>query len=111
MSRSPAQRIANALEAVERCRKYVAALDRERDIAEMAEDAIERNLQLIGEAVNHLPDEITGVHPEIAWPQIRSFRNILVHQYFSVDIDVVRDVVETHLPPLAEALRGHISTD
>ncbi|MCQ9170917.1 DUF86 domain-containing protein [Corynebacterium amycolatum] len=54
-----------------------------------------------GEAVNHLPDEITGAHPEIAWPQIRDFRNILVHQYFGVDIDVVRDVVDTHLPPLA----------
>lgn len=111
MSRSPAQRIADALEAVERCRKYVAALDREGDLAEMAEDAIERNLQIIGEAVNHLPDEITGAHPEIAWPQIRGFRNILVHQYFGVDIDVVRDVVETHLPPLAEALRGHVVTD
>lgn len=62
MSRSPEQRIADVLEAVERCRKYVAALDRESDIAEMAEDAIERNLQIIGEAVNHLPDEITGAH-------------------------------------------------
>jgi uncharacterized protein with HEPN domain len=111
VSRGPAQRIADALEAVERCRKYVAALDREKDIAEMAEDAIERNLQIIGEAVNHLPDEITGAHPEIARPQIRGFRNILVHQYFGFDIEVVRDVVETHLPPLAEALRGHIATD
>jgi uncharacterized protein with HEPN domain len=34
-----------------------------------------------------------------------------VHQYFGFDIEVVRDVVETHLPPLAEALRGHIATD
>ncbi|MDK6275270.1 DUF86 domain-containing protein [Pseudoglutamicibacter albus] len=111
MSRSPEQRIADTLEAVDRCQKYVAALDRESDIAEMAEDAIERNLQIIGEAVNHLPDEISGSYLEIAWPQIRGFRNILVHQYFRVDIDVVRDVVETHLPPLAEALRGHIATD
>lgn len=77
----------------------------------MAEDAIERNLQIIGEAVNHLPEAITGTHPEIAWPQIRGFRNILVHQYFGVDVDVVRDVVETHLPPLAEALRSHLSAD
>nr|WP_108870584.1 HepT-like ribonuclease domain-containing protein [Tessaracoccus timonensis] len=111
MSRSPEQRIADALKAVERCQKYVAALDRESDIAEMAEDAIERNLQIIGEAVNHLPDEITGAHPEIPWPQIRGFRNILVHQYFGVDIDVVRDVVETHLPPFAEVLHGHVATD
>lgn len=75
----------------------------------MAEDAIERNLQIIGEAVNHLPAEVTDVHSEIAWPQIRGFRNILVHEYFGVDVDIVRDVVESHLPPLAEALRGHLT--
>lgn len=51
----------------------------------MAEDAIERNLQIIGEAANHLPAEVADAHPEIAWPQIRGFRNILVHQYFGID--------------------------
>lgn len=110
MSRDPYQRIVDVLEAVERCRRYVVALDGDADLLEMAEDAIERNLQIIGEAVSHLPTEITGAHPEIAWPQIRGFRNILVHEYFGVDADVVRDVVETYLPPLAEALRGHGAT-
>jgi uncharacterized protein with HEPN domain len=68
-----------------------------------------RNLQIIGEAANHLPAELTDAHTQIAWPQIRGFRNILVHQYFGVDVATVRDVIETHLPPLAEALRSHIS--
>jgi len=77
----------------------------------MAEDAIERNLQIIGEAVNHLPGEITDAHPEVPWPQIRGFRNILVHQYFGVDVEVVRDVVVTHLPALADALRSHVTAD
>lgn len=77
----------------------------------MAEDAIERNLQIIGEVVNHLPEQITGMHPEVPWPQIRGLRNILVHQYFGVDVDVVRDVVETHLPPPPEALRSHVTGD
>ena len=80
-------------------------------MVEMAEDAIERNLQIIGEAVNHLPEEITDAHPEVPWPQIRGFRNILVHQYFGVDVDVVRDVVVTHLPTLADALRSHVTAD
>jgi uncharacterized protein with HEPN domain len=73
----------------------------------MAEDAIERNLQIIGEAANHLPAAITDAHPDIAWPQIRGFRNILVHQYFGVGIEIVRDVVETHLSRLAKALRAN----
>lgn len=111
MRRDPAQRIADVLEAVERCRRYVAALEGDVSMMEMAEDAIERNLQIIGEAVNHLPTEITDAHPDIPWPQIRGFRNILVHRYFGVEVDVVRDVVETHLPSLAEALRSHIAAD
>ncbi len=75
----------------------------------MAEDAIERNLQIIGEAAKHLPAEVTDAHPEITWPQIRGCRNILVHQYFGVDVEVVRDVVETYLPALAESLRSHVT--
>lgn len=58
--------------------------------------------RIISEAVNRLPAEITGAHPEIAWLQIRGSGDILGHQY-GVDIDIVDDVVETHLPPLAEA--------
>lgn len=106
MSRSTDQRIVDILEAIGRCRRYVDTLD-DADMADMAEDAIERNLQIIGEATKHLPASITAAHPEIAWPQMRGFRNILVHQYFGVDIDVVRDVVEVHLPPLADALERH----
>ena len=109
MSRDPAQRITDVLAAIERCQRYVAALGGDAAVVEMAEDAIERNLQIIGEAVNHLPEGVTGAHPEVPWPQVRGFRNILVHQYFGVDVDVVRDVVETHLPPLADALRGHLT--
>ena len=109
MSRSAEQRIEDILEAIERCRRYVAVLDGgDSDVIDMAEDAIERNLQIIGEAANHLIAEVVEAHPEIAWPQIRGFRNILVHRYFGVDIDVIRDVVENYLPPLADAVRQHI---
>lgn len=109
--RSTEGRIVDILEAVGRCSRYVRALEGEIDatVAEMAEDAIERNLQIIGEAANHLPVEITDEHTEIAWPQIRGFRNILVHHYFGVDPEIVREVVDTYLPPLAEALRKHVT--
>lgn len=110
MSRGPDQRIADILEAIERCQSYLGALSSGSDVAQMAEDAIERNLQIIGEAANHLPRSITDVFPRVPWAQIRGFRNILVHQYFGVDVNVIREVVEVHLPPLAEAL-GHRLSD
>ncbi|WP_062301942.1 HepT-like ribonuclease domain-containing protein [Demequina subtropica] len=112
MTRGVEQRIADILESVERCRRYIALLDAGTvDVVRMAEDAIERNLQIIGEAANHLTPDVIDAHPEIAWPEIRGFRNILVHQYFGVDLDVIRDVVENHLPPLADALRQHVEGD
>lgn len=105
MNRSTEQQIADILQSIERCQRYVDALGSDdQDLVDMAEDAIGRNLQIIGEAANHLSTEFTDAHPEIAWPQIRGFRNILVHEYFGVDVDTVRDVIKTHLPVLAAAL-------
>ncbi|MFT4219501.1 MAG: DUF86 domain-containing protein [Microbacterium sp.] len=100
------------LQAIDRCQRYVGALGSDdQDLVTMAEDAIERNLQIIGEAANHLPAAITEAHPGLSWPQIRGFRNLLVHQYFGVDADIIREVVGTYLPPLAEALRRHIAVE
>lgn len=113
MSRGTDQRIGDILEAIDRCQRYAGVLENgaDPDLVDMAEDAVERNLQIIGEAANHLPGEITDAHPEIAWPQIRGFRNILVHRYFGVDIDVIRDVISAHLPQLADALRPDATAD
>lgn len=110
MSRSTEQRVADILQAIERCQRYVDALGSDDPtLVDMAEDAVARNLQIIGEAANHLSVEFTNAHPEIAWPQIRGFRNILVHQYFGVDVDTVRDVVESYLPALRTALHNSTS--
>jgi uncharacterized protein with HEPN domain len=110
VSRSTEERIADILQAIERCERYVDTLSSEDPtLVDMAEDAVERNLQIVGEAAKHLPAGITDAHPEIAWPQIRGFRNILVHRYFGVDSDTVRDVIQTHLPALASALSHEVS--
>lgn len=67
MTRGTDERIADILQAIERCQRYVGALgSHDRDLTDMAEDAIERNLQIIGEAVNHLPTELTEARPEVA---------------------------------------------
>ncbi|MDO8381632.1 MAG: DUF86 domain-containing protein [Microbacterium sp.] len=108
MTRSAEQRIQDILGSIHRCRRYATSLDSaNRDLVDMAEDAVERNLQIIGEAASHLPVEITDNHPEIAWPQIRGFRNILVQQYFGVDVETVREVIETYLPNLEAVLRTY----
>ena len=108
MTRSTIERIADVLTAIERCQRYAASLESSDDnLAEMAADAVERNLQIIGEAVAQLPQAVTDADPEIEWPAIRGMRNILVHQYFGVDPAIVRDVITNHLGPLAVALSRH----
>ena len=109
MTRSTEQRITDILDAIERCRRYSNLLGAEDELlAEMADDAVERTLQIIGEAALHLPEAVTTTHPEINWAAIRGFRNILVHEYFGVDPEVVRDIIAAHLTPLADTLHQHL---
>ena len=106
MTRGVQQRITDILDAIERCRRYADLLDVDDDLlAQMAQDAVERTLQIVGEAASHLPTSFTAARPEVNWAAIRGFRNILVHEYFHLDHKTVRDVITAHLAPLAEALR------
>ena len=105
MSRSPEERIADIRSAIARCLRYSSDLDEaEGHVAQMALDATERNIAVIGEAASHLPETVTDELAEIDWPAIRGMRNILIHEYFGVEIAIVRDVIDSKLQPLDRAL-------
>ena len=70
------------------------------------QDATLRNLEILGEAVKHLPDELTSMHPKVAWKNIAGFRDFLAHAYFGVDEDIVWDILTTKLEPLEAAVRS-----
>ena len=67
-------------------------------------DAVVRNLEIIGEAVKSLPPELLDQRPDIPWNQIARFRDIVVHHYFKVDLDVVWDVVQNQIAQLEPAV-------
>lgn len=71
----------------------------------MAYDAVLRNLAVIGEAVRTLPDTTRSQTPEIPWAAIAGLRNVVVHEYFRVDREVILDIVENQLGPMAAQLR------
>jgi len=56
------------------------------------------HLQILGEACANLTDEIKQRHPDVAWKDIVGMRNVLVHGYFDIDLDVVWSTVEKDLP-------------
>src|SRR6187431_3684698 len=60
--------------------------------------SIERQLEIIGEAANNLSPILLEKHPDIPWPQIISFRNFIVHEYFGLDLELVWDVIINHIP-------------
>ncbi len=59
-----------------------------------------RELEIIGEAVNNISDELKQKYLHVLWQEIRSFRNKIVHEYFGVDIRIVWDVITNELPIL-----------
>jgi len=54
-----------------------------------ARDAVSWNLTVLGEAVRGVPDEVQASHPEIPWGKMRAMRNLLVHEYFGIDDQIV----------------------
>jgi len=69
------------------------------------QDAIIRNLQVMGEAVKKVSPGTRAAHPEIPWRDIAGMRDRVVHDYFGVSLDIVWDVVQNHVEPLREKLR------
>jgi uncharacterized protein with HEPN domain len=69
-------------------------------------DAVLFNLVVIGEAAAHLRDDTRASAPEIPWPKVVGLRNLLAHEYFRIDTEIVGEIVRTQLTALEEAARA-----
>ena len=78
---------------------------------EMALDAVIRNFEIIGEASQKIPQEIKSKYQSVEWVKLTSFRNILIHEYFGVDTDIVWDVIKNKLPDLQEQIQNVIKKE
>ena len=95
------------IEAADKVLSYTEGLDRAAFVERgLVYDATIRNLELIGEAANRLPDEVRQRRSEIPWRDIIGLRNRLAHGYFGVDDDLLWGVVENEIPVLITALRA-----
>ena len=98
-------RIQDILNAIDRINSHVRGLDREAFFAsELVVDAVQRNFMVIGEAATHIPDEVTDVHPQVPWRQMRDMRNILIHIYWGVSPEIVWNTIQQDLPLLPPLL-------
>jgi uncharacterized protein with HEPN domain len=68
-------------------------------------DAVVRNLEVIGEAARHVPNDVRDRYPEVAWSDMSDMRNVLIHEYFGVDLPILWKTIGSDLPPVVSALR------
>ncbi len=100
--RDDRERLLDIQEAIERIEKYAAQGRENFESDELVQTWILHHLQILCEAARAISAEFKQQHPEVAWPQIAGMRNILVHQYFGIDLDIVWAVVERELPVLKQ---------
>ncbi len=71
---------------------------------DMLIDAVVRNLEVIGEAVKHIPYSVRRKHPHVAWRKIAGLRDILIHDYTNVSLPILWDIITNKLPELIEQI-------
>jgi uncharacterized protein with HEPN domain len=100
-------RITDILDSIAAVQEYLKGMDLEaflRDPRTM--DAVKLQFIIVGEAANNVPATIVQAHPEIPWRRMRQMRNVVVHDYPGVRMDMVWDTIQNDLPPLVEPLKS-----
>ncbi len=94
------------IEAIGRIQEYTADMDEAafaRDLK--TQDAVVRNLEVIGEAARNLPDQMKAGALEIDWKKIVGLRNIVIHEYFGISTPILWDIIQNKLGTLGRTCR------
>jgi uncharacterized protein with HEPN domain len=94
----------DVLEAIGKIRVYTHGLSLQAFTADSKTfDAVIRNLEIIGEAVKQIPDDVRSQSPEVEWKKIGRLRDLLIHHYFGVDAEIIWDIIQNKLDALEQA--------
>ena len=98
------------LEAIRKIKRYTENINFEEFADnELIQDGVVRNLEIIGEAVKNIPEDVKRDNPDVEWRKIAGLRDILIHAYFGIDVEVVWDIVKNKVPKLKEKVENILS--
>lgn len=93
--------IVHIRDAIDKIEQRIKGVSKEEFLHDdMIQDAVVRQFEVLGEAINNLSDEIKEEYSQIEWNKAVGLRNALIHGYFDVDYDIVWDTIENNLPDL-----------
>ncbi|GAB4408421.1 MAG: DUF86 domain-containing protein [Anaerolineales bacterium] len=99
--------LSDILEAARRIADYVADLTYEAFRADMkTQDAVIRNLEIIGEAAKKVSAEFRTAHPDIPWRSMAASRDRLIHDYFGVNLEIIWQIAVADLPDVASRIQA-----
>lgn len=104
------ERFYDMLEAINRIEKYAERGKQAFVSDELIQTYVVHNLQILGEAAAKVPAELQSQYPELPWSRMIGMRNVLVHGYFNIDLEIVWAVVENDLHTLKEILTRILGT-
>jgi uncharacterized protein with HEPN domain len=106
MKKDPLVHIDDIYDSIKAIQKYTLGL-RKADFMASSEkqDAVVRRLEIIGEAANRLTDDFRSQYPEIPWSEIVGLRNVLIHEYDSIDLNRVWETILKDIPELERQIR------
>ncbi|GIW47697.1 MAG: DUF86 domain-containing protein [Deltaproteobacteria bacterium] len=106
MRRGDREFLMDILEACRRIKNYTKGLSYEVFLrSEEKQDAVIRNMEVIGEAVKHISYNLRNKYPEVDWKKVAGIRDKLIHFYFGISLEIVWTVIEKEIPKLEESVK------
>jgi len=104
--------LADILEAAKAIRRFLAGVSlNDFKANEEKYEAVNRKFEIIGEAARRLSPQAQKTFPEIPWKLVTAMRNILIHDYDDVDLDIVWETAQRDLPPLITRLESYLAAN
>ncbi len=111
MLRGDKELLIDVLEAIRRIESYVEGINYNQFLSDLkTQDSVVRNLEIIGEAVRKISDEIKNKNTLVEWRNIANLRNRLIHDYFGINLDIVWGILEEDMEYFKTQIRTILET-